>query len=200
MKITSCFGTRLSGKLGNSLVACSRGEVNYVRTYVKPKNPKTPSQERQRAMFKDAVRAWQNLSDLQKVFYDRISEKMSGFNVFVGRYLKALRNGDEPEVPKTVRWTVLSGNLPENSHIVIYCNGRHILSVSLDDRDGEIALTYSDRPYMVAMESAIGDERIMTIEGLFETGAPITLKSRSLGIEIRLDLVNDAVGCLERGQ
>jgi hypothetical protein len=63
-----------------------------MRRYVIPANPDTPNQKRQRGRFKDAVKAWHELShDGKKAYNIRAQKKklnISGYNLFVSEYLK----------------------------------------------------------------------------------------------------------------
>ena len=52
------FGLDARGTLGKSLVFSIRKGTNYIRTYIKPKNPKTDAQLQNRLAFSDGVSKW----------------------------------------------------------------------------------------------------------------------------------------------
>jgi len=56
-----------------------------------PKNPNTPEQIKNRGDLRDAVVAWQNLTDEQKEVYNESARglPMSGFNLFVKSWLNS---------------------------------------------------------------------------------------------------------------
>ncbi|MBI4976283.1 MAG: hypothetical protein HZC28_02315 [Spirochaetes bacterium] len=78
----------LRGRIG-SIVFCKWKGVHYVRRYA-PHNPSnTLLQAAQRAVFRDAITAWQGLSDDAR---RRWSQKaahlaMSGYNLFISRVM-----------------------------------------------------------------------------------------------------------------
>src|SRR3990170_551960 len=96
MRIRNIFGTRFSGTLGKELVASSWKGKDYVRAYVVPEDPKTPRQLEHRQIWREAVAAWHALSETERAEYDREAEGMTGFNVFVGRYVRGRRAGTIP--------------------------------------------------------------------------------------------------------
>ncbi len=66
------------------------GKTKYYREpFYITKNPRTPSQQANRAKMADAVLAWQGLTIEQKVVYNKkaIGKKMSGYNFFLKEYL-----------------------------------------------------------------------------------------------------------------
>lgn len=68
------------------------GEIKYYREpYYITKNPRTVPQQANRAKFAAAVLAWQNLTDEQKIPYNKKSKGkyMSGYNVFLKEYLSS---------------------------------------------------------------------------------------------------------------
>ncbi len=60
--------TSLSGRVGD-IVFYGYGGKTYFRSYVKPCNPDTPSQKRNRGLFAEAMKAWQKLSRFDKDSY-----------------------------------------------------------------------------------------------------------------------------------
>lgn len=96
MKIRNIFGTRFSGRLGKDFVASSWKGKEYMREYVVPEDPKTPLQLEHRQIWREAVAAWHALPDGEREKYERKAVGMTGFNVFVGRYVRGRRAGKIP--------------------------------------------------------------------------------------------------------
>jgi len=188
MKINSVFGIRLSGALNKTVVVSSWKGRQYVRAYVKPKDPKTEAQESHRAMFKAAVGAWHGLNGRQREFYDRIARDMTGYNLFVSRYIKAVRDGGEPEIPIIIRWTVRNRTLPRNSWLIVRQQDRMLFTDSLAVRRGEIALTPSDVPYTFVLHKDRQEEAVHVIDDLLDADIPMTLESKRLGVKLVADL------------
>ena len=96
MRIRNVFGTRFSGTLGKELVASSWKGKEYLREYVIPEDPKTVLQLEHRQIWREAVAAWHALPDEERAGYDRNAMGMSGFNAFIGRYVRGRRAGKIP--------------------------------------------------------------------------------------------------------
>lgn len=58
--------------------------------YYAPTNPQTEAQTARRSLFAMGVSAWQGLTDLDKVYYNKVGRKyrMTGFNFFMRWYLR----------------------------------------------------------------------------------------------------------------
>ena len=65
------------------------GHVQVKMKFYTPANPQTVPQQAHRALFADAVSAWQVLNDDEKNAYDEEAEglPLSGFNLFMKEYL-----------------------------------------------------------------------------------------------------------------
>jgi len=66
------------------------GRTKYYREpYYIPKNPRTVSQQSNRQKYKNAVAAWQALTNSQKEVYNMRArnKKFSGYNLFIKEYL-----------------------------------------------------------------------------------------------------------------
>lgn len=89
--IGPCFALDARGTLGNSIVYSIRKGVNYLRTYVEPKNPKSDAQLENRAAFMDGVSKWRwgVIASYQKTKWDSYATGTteSGFNRFMRYYL-----------------------------------------------------------------------------------------------------------------
>lgn len=105
MKVRNIFGSRFSGTLGKDLVASSWKGKEYLREYVVPTDPKTVRQLEHRQIWREAVAAWRALPDAERRAYDREAKGMTGFNLFVGRYVRGRRAGTVPH--RTLNESVL---------------------------------------------------------------------------------------------
>ena len=91
MKVRNIFGNKYRGTIGKETVASSWKGHDYVREYVVPHDPKSEAQLRHRAIWQEAVAAWQALPEAEKRALDREAKGMTGFNLFVGRYVRRRR-------------------------------------------------------------------------------------------------------------
>ncbi len=78
----------ISGRVGSLVFYESRGN-QYIRRYVIPRNPNTPAQHSQRALFASAVFRWQHISESAKERWKTKARNipMSGYNLFISTYL-----------------------------------------------------------------------------------------------------------------
>ena len=97
MKIRNSFGTRFRGTIAKDMVASTWKGHEYLREYVIPKDPKTELQLERRAVFRDAVAAWHALPQEKKAVHNREAKGMSGFNLFVSKYVTG-KKGQAPGV------------------------------------------------------------------------------------------------------
>jgi len=183
-RISNIFGTTFSGRIGKKMVAASWKGHEYVRTYVKPPNPNTENQREARGMFAKAVKAWQVLSDTQHQLYDRIANGMSGFNLFISRYIMAVQDGEEPETPMQMTWVTADGQPVKIGKLVVLAGERRVFDVSLKKGRVEVALTPSDSPYTFVLRRGTAEEAVLKVRDLLETGAPKVLESETLGIRL----------------
>ena len=76
-----------SGQLADSVVFSKWKGRSYMRTYVKPANPRTPKQVANRDVFDKLVKRWQSLAtdaDVKAAWNTRALEYLvSGFNLFM---------------------------------------------------------------------------------------------------------------------
>jgi hypothetical protein len=86
----------LSGRVGSLVFYMNRGQA-YARSYVIPRNPDTPAQRKRRALFADAVRAWQTIPEIQKDLWNLKARRlvMSGYNLFISIFCRA--DGSVPD-------------------------------------------------------------------------------------------------------
>lgn len=184
VKISNVFGTKFSGKIGKDMVAASWKGHEYVRAFTKPSNPNTDDQKRARGQFADAVKAWQDMSKVQCDFYNAIALRMSGFNLFISRYMTAIRSKEEPETPWPMRWRTEDGQPVLIGKLVVRHGERQVFRVSLKDGTAEVALTPSDSPYTFVLVRGDAEEAVFTTRDLTETDFPQTLESVDLGIKL----------------
>jgi hypothetical protein len=166
------------------MVAVTWKGHEYIREYVTPTNPKTELQVQHRAIFNKAVEAWHGLSPSQRAFYNRIADGMTGYNLFVGRYIEAVRNGREPEMPIVMQWTTEDGQPLEQCWLIVRKRSQEIFLDNLKDAKGEVALTPSDTPYTFVLRRGTQEDAVLTMEDLLEADVPMTLESKTLGIRL----------------
>jgi hypothetical protein len=97
MKITNVFGTRFNGAIGKTMIASTWKGKEYIRAYAVPHNPRTERQQEHRAVFAEAVKAWKGLSLKERKKLDKEAREMTGFNLYVSRYIKRRLEGGEAE-------------------------------------------------------------------------------------------------------
>jgi len=184
VKIHNVFGTRFSGQIGKDVVATSWKGHEYLRAYVVPHDPKTENQRAQRDLMKKAVKAWRELSKPQKMFFDALAAGMTGFNVFIGRYMRAAGDGREVELPAVMRWRTEGGQSMPDARLVVVHNGRHVFNDDLGDGVIEVALTRSDAPYNFELRRGTREEVVRVYEKDVEADLLAVLESQALGIKL----------------
>jgi len=183
-KVSNIFGTTFSGRIGRKMIASSWKGHEYIRTYVKPRNPNTEDQRVARGQFAAAVEAWQDLSSVQRRFFDKIAERMSGFNLFISRYVRAVRDEEEPEVPTEMRWRTAGGKPVEKGELIVLAGRREVFRVNLKGGVAEAALTDRDSPYTFVLKEGTVREEVLEISDLVKAGVPQVLESKKLGIKL----------------
>jgi len=189
MKIGNVFGTTFKGQIGKKIVASTWKGHEYIRSYQKPQDAKTEDQTRQRALFKEAAEAWKRLSHRQQEFYERIAVGMSGYNLFLHRYMEAVRGKVEPEVPIQMSWTTEDGKPVDEGRLVVAHGGKQLFNDSLRDAKGEVALTPSDAPYVFVLRKGMDEDVVLEVKDLLETDVPMVLESKTLGIKLVADVL-----------
>ena len=187
-KIRNIFGTKFSGALGKEMVASSWKGHEYVREYSVPSGEPSDRQLEHRAVFSQATQVWGALSPKQQQFYDRIADGMTGYNVFVGRAVQALRAGQEPEAPIELRFVTEDGKPVPGADLIVRQGSRQVWVDDLKDAKGEIALTPSDAPYVFLLRKGTQEDEVLRVKDLLETDVPTVLESETLGIRLVLDL------------
>ncbi len=93
-----CLSLDASGQLGGAMVFSKWKGRNYVRTLVKPANPRSGGQVGIRAMFKFLAQIWDGLSDANKATWEARADQLvaSPFNGFMSYNQKRWRDFDTP--------------------------------------------------------------------------------------------------------
>ena len=188
MKVRNALGMVLSGTIGKSIVASSWKGIPYIKAYAKPSNPRSKRQVKVRKDFRAALDAWRALDACQKRFYDRIARGISGFNLFVLRYMRAAKSRQTLELPLIIRWRTEDGLPVEEGMLVVRKGGRQLFADSLEETEGEIALTPSDTPYTFVLKRRQARESALDVDDLQEMGRSFALLGRRLGIRLILDI------------
>ena len=97
MKIINVFGTKFNGAIGKTMIASSWKGKEYVKAYAIPHNPRTERQQKRRAVFAEAVKAWKRLSLKEQRNLNKEAKQMTGFNLYVSRYIKRKMAGGKAE-------------------------------------------------------------------------------------------------------
>ena len=86
----SSYLKELHGRTGNYIYYYVKGR-QLVRSYAVPRNPRTAAQQKNRCIFTEAVRSWQELSPEQKMFYNRKARNRAytGYNLFISITMKS---------------------------------------------------------------------------------------------------------------
>jgi len=186
MKMKNSFGTKFSGTI-DKMTAVNRNGVNFLRTHVIPRNPRSPVQQRNRNHFAEGVETWRSLRGSQRHFYNGIAKRTSGYNLFLSKWMESHTRGEEPTVPLILAGIPLEGN---EGLFILRRGSTPLFECPLADAF-EIALTAEDAPYDFVLRLG-GVEDAITIENISDLGLPVTLEG--LGLQVRLDLSEGASG------
>jgi len=188
MRINNIFGTKFKGAIGKDMIASSWKGKEYVKAYTHPSNPRTEAQQEHRAIFARAVETWHKLELCQREFYNRVAVEMTGYNLFISRYIAAVKNEREPEVPLIVSWKPEDMGQAQGCASSVLLGQRLIFSLMLSDGGGEIALTRSDAPYEFAFRRGGGEDKVRLSADAMIPGGSVILKSGELGIGLVLSV------------
>ncbi len=108
--------TAARGRVGNIVFYTVEGTV-YARKYVKPRDPKTDAQKKNRALFRQAMRSWQGLSASARARYnDRArGTRMTGHNLYISRYMAS---ATADAAPAAIKPACASPSLYHAGHFV----------------------------------------------------------------------------------
>ncbi len=176
------------GQIGKSLVAQTWHGHDYIREYTKPAPSDSPLLAEERRTYGEAVQTWRQLCDRQKEVYRRLAEGMSGYNLFVQRFITSVRAGRNPEVPVPLTYVTGDGQPVPGADLVVRTKDHTLFTDGLDDGRGEIALTATDAPYTIALRKAAQEETVLTLDDFLAADVPLVLESASLGIRLVLDV------------
>jgi len=171
MKIKNIFGNEYSGTIGNCVTASVWKGIRYIRKWFKPTNPKTELQIDQRELFNQAVDSWQTLSMLQKEAYDRAALRMTGFNLYVKRYIKDALAGTVSQLelmPRELEIPVMDEKgKPVPDATVKIMKGSRVLMEKKSDSKGicKIALISDMGPYDITVKKPYHDFMETTLRG-----------------------------------
>lgn len=165
----------LSGKLDGSVYARNKGGA-YVRTWVKPTNPKTQQQASVRSAFTDSSKTWAAFSSKVKTQWNYFATSYfkpkkikpgviySGFNSFQSLYntqKQAQRNYRETTIPFPTGTVATSSNIAVNSVLP-----EDVFSGQPVDQDGEsLPITI-----VAGTLSSIGE-----VNATFQLGRPVEM-------------------------
>lgn len=68
----------------------------YLRACPVPKDPNSKSQLEHRALWARAVDAWHALEPDERKRYNKAARRMTGYNLFIKEYIKAVQREREP--------------------------------------------------------------------------------------------------------
>ncbi len=96
----------LYGRVGD-VVVIRRWGRHYMRPYVKPANPDSAAQRERRGAFREAVKAWQELPETQRIEWKRRARKehRSGYNAFLSHRLLRTESSLAEENPVVLTGT-----------------------------------------------------------------------------------------------
>ena len=152
MKIKNIMGNEYSGTIGGKVTASRWKGIEYIRGYVIPQNPNTPLQEQQRMHFTQAVDSWHTLTQDERDAYELLAVKMTGFNLYVKRFLEALRNSIPFPPPQLLTVEVFDNESYRLADVVVkyYRGSKFIREIRTDSLGrASLALTLEDAPYIV---------------------------------------------------
>jgi hypothetical protein len=179
MKIKNVMGNEYSGTIGNKVVAASWKGIEYIRGFRIPQNPKTPLQMEQRTYFTAAVGSWHTLTQEQRDAYELMAVRMTGFNLYVKRFLEALRNSTPMPPPQSLTVEVFDNESYRLADVVVkyYRGSKFIREIRTDSLGrASLALTLEDAPYIVeVVAQGYGTQRMTDLRpGISTVTATIT--------------------------
>ncbi len=188
MEVKNIFGTRFSGTIGKSITASRWKGVHYLREYTVPSNPRTPLQVRHRLIFSKGVDTWQGLLTAQQDFFKALAEGMTGYNLFMKRWLEAHTAGvEEVKLPVAFEGSVDESDL-DGCWFILRRGRKTLFQKDLSDGTFGIAMSVQDVPYDIVLRRAGLEEIVETIHDVLEIDVPMTVESETLGLRVVLDL------------
>ena len=189
MKIRNSFGNTFSGTLGKSITAAKNKNVNYAREYVIPETPRSGLQQEHRNAFHAGKEVWNGLRRSQQAFYLGLARAdpraVSGYNIFLERYLFAVKVGEVPEIATVLRWRRETAEPRPDLVLDVLKDEQPHFSFPLKAAEGELALTRSDVPYRFFVRRGKVTLFCWTMETLDESTLPAPFEAE--GVRIRLE-------------
>jgi len=186
MKYRNVLGNEFRGQIGKALVASSWKGRGYVKEYVVPRDPKTELQEQHRGFWSAAGPAWRALRPSQQAFYKGLAVDMTGYNLFLQRHVRSLREGTTPEVPVVLAWSTADGRPVRAGWLVVRKDGREVFVESLERGSGEIALSAADAPYALAIRKGGLGDAVGSLETIPVAGDQRVVASEPLCVSVVL--------------
>ena len=171
MKIKNIFGNEYSGTIGDCITASVWKGIRYIRKWFRPTNPRTELQIDQRKLFDKAVECWQELTALQKEAYDRVAVKMSGYNLYVKRFVEDALAGSASViqlVPRELELPVVDEKgKPVSDATVRIMKGNRVLMEKKSDSEGicKVAVISDMGPFDIMVKKPYQDFRETTLKG-----------------------------------
>ena len=78
------------GKYGDKIYSViGKTGTQRVKEYKKPRNPRSPAQQKQRGKIREAIMAWRMLAIAQRTIWNKKAKNkpLSGYNLFISNYL-----------------------------------------------------------------------------------------------------------------
>jgi len=186
MKIRNIFGSRFSGTIGKEIIASSWRGKEYIKAYAKPNDPKSELQLSHRAIVAEAVKTWKKLNNIQKEFYERMSDHLPGYHFFVRLYVKTIRAEKEFRIPICIKWSRKDDGIMDGIPLIVQWQDKELFIENLGKREGEIALGPDHTPYTFLIRKGIEEETLLVLNELGNDSISQTLRSSLLGIEIAM--------------
>lgn len=111
---------------------------------------------------------------------------MSGYNLFIGRFVRATREGTAPELLVPLWYETWDGSPVPDGARLVRRRDTVLFFDELADGRGEIALTPSDGRYTFVLTRRSREDAVATTEDIPEADVPHVLDSGALGIHLVL--------------
>lgn len=137
------IGVQIRGQIGKKFIYQRIQNVQIKYPYKKPTNPRTTLQQAHRARIRQAVWAWQNLTENQKNFYrqkEPIRPIMSGYNYFISQYILQLLEGVIPLVVRTLY------HLADRTQYILAASELLSIWTKLEQANAQLLIVTVDEP------------------------------------------------------
>lgn len=187
MEMRNLFTTRFRGSLDKGFTAYERKGKQYLRKYTRPTDRRTEVQIRHRLLFTKGVETWKAIHDAQREFYSTLADKISGYNLFLKRWIEAHTAGlDGFDYP-----VVLIGT-PEKQEdgcfLELQTERKLLFQKHLKDGEFAVAMSLEDAPYEIVLRRGHKEEVVATIDDVLDLDVPMTVESEKLDMRVVLDV------------